>query len=78
MDAVMKAPLTAEDYQRADKVMLLLMQPQVKSLLDATCAPDPHLRPGSSEPAHWPKRSLTLPTFPLLPCPEFALPCVLH
>ena len=35
MDNVMKAPLTANDYQRADKVMLLLMQPQVKSLLDS-------------------------------------------
>ena len=32
---IMRAPLSADDYQRADKVMLLLMQPQVKSLLDS-------------------------------------------
>ena len=36
MEAVIKAPLTVEDYERVDKVILLLMQPQVKSLLDAT------------------------------------------
>ena len=35
MDTVMRAPLSADDYQRADRVMLLLMQPQVKSLLDS-------------------------------------------
>ena len=27
MDVIMRAPLSADDYQRADKVMLLLMQP---------------------------------------------------
>ena len=27
--------LSAEDYQKADRIMLLLMQPQVKSLLDS-------------------------------------------
>ena len=35
MDVIMRAPLSADDYQRADRVMLLLMQPQVKSLLDS-------------------------------------------
>ena len=35
MDVIMRAPLSADDYQRADKVMLLLMQPQIKSLLDS-------------------------------------------
>ena len=35
MDVIMRAPLSADDYQRVDRVMLLLMQPQVKSLLDS-------------------------------------------
>ena len=35
MEAVIKALLTVKDYERADKVILLLMQSQVKSLLDA-------------------------------------------
>ena len=35
MDVIMRAPLSADDYQTADRVMLLLMQPQVKSLLDS-------------------------------------------
>ena len=36
MEAVIGAPLLVEDYEKADKVILLLMQPQVKLLLDAT------------------------------------------
>ena len=35
MNVIMQAPLSAEDYQRADRIMLLLMQPQVKNLLDS-------------------------------------------
>ena len=35
MDVIMRAPLSADDYQRADRVIVLLMQPQVKSLLDS-------------------------------------------
>ena len=35
MDVIMGAPLSAEDYERADRVMLLLMQPQVKCLLNS-------------------------------------------
>ena len=35
MNAIMRAPLSAEDYQKADQIMLLLMQPQVKTLLDS-------------------------------------------
>ena len=31
----MRAPMIAEDYQKADRIMLLLMQPQVKTLLDS-------------------------------------------
>ena len=34
MDAIMRKPLSAEDYEKADKIMFLLMQPQVKNLLD--------------------------------------------
>ena len=29
------APLTVADYEKADRVILLLMQPQVKQMLDA-------------------------------------------
>ena len=35
MDAIMQKPLSAEDYEKADRIMLLLMQPQVKTLLDS-------------------------------------------
>ena len=35
MELIMGAPLSAEDYERADWVMLLLMQPQVKCLLNS-------------------------------------------
>ena len=35
MNIIMRAPLSAEDYQKADRIMLLLMQPQVKSHLDS-------------------------------------------
>ena len=35
MDIIMGAPLSAEDYERADRIMLLLMQPQVKCLLNS-------------------------------------------
>ena len=34
MEVIIGAPLLAEDYECADKFMLLLMQPQVKNLLD--------------------------------------------
>ena len=35
MDAIMRKPLSTEDYKKADRIMLLLMQPQVKTLLDS-------------------------------------------
>ena len=35
MELIMDAPLSAEDYERADKFMLLLMQPQVKDMLNS-------------------------------------------
>ena len=35
MDKIMQKPLNAEDYEKADRIMLLLMQPQVKTLLDS-------------------------------------------
>ena len=35
MLANIASPLTVEDYERADRVILLLMQPQVKQMLDA-------------------------------------------
>ena len=35
MDAIMWKPLSAEDYEKADRIMLLMMQPQVKTLLDS-------------------------------------------
>ena len=31
----MRKPLSAEDYEKADRIMLLMMQPQVKTLLDS-------------------------------------------
>ena len=30
------APLLVEDYEKADKIILLLIQPQVRQMLDAT------------------------------------------
>ena len=35
MDAIMRKPLSAEDYEKADRIMLLMMQPQVKTLLNS-------------------------------------------
>ena len=35
MDTIMRKPLSAEDYEKADRIMLLMMQPQVKTLLDS-------------------------------------------
>ena len=35
MELIIGAPLSAEDYESADQVMLLLMQPQVKCLLNS-------------------------------------------
>merc|ERR1711867_126947 len=35
MNEIMRKPLSAEDYEKADRIMLLLMQPQVKTLLDS-------------------------------------------
>ena len=35
MEVTKSAPLTANDYERADRIMFLLMQPQVKTLLNS-------------------------------------------
>ena len=35
MDVIIGAPLSADDYEHADQIMLLLMQPQVKCLLSS-------------------------------------------
>ena len=35
MEIIIGAPLSAEDYECADKFMLLLMQPQVKNMLNS-------------------------------------------
>ena len=35
MDVIIGAPLSADDYERAHRIMLLLMQPQVKCLLNS-------------------------------------------
>ena len=35
MDLIIRKPLSAEDYEKADRIMLLMMQPQVKTLLDS-------------------------------------------
>ena len=35
MEDIIGAPLSAEDYECADKFMLLLMQPQVKNMLNS-------------------------------------------
>ena len=36
MRANIGAPLSVEDYEKADRIILLLIQPQVKQMLDAT------------------------------------------
>ena len=35
MDAIIRKPLSTEDYEKADKIMFLLMQPQVRTILDS-------------------------------------------
>ena len=48
-----KKPLSAEDYKKADRIMLLLMQPQVKTLLDS--------QPGGKEKVKTIQGMFTLP-----------------
>ena len=35
MEAIMQKPLSIEDYEKADMIMFLLMQTQVRTLLDS-------------------------------------------
>ena len=53
MDEIIQKPLSAEDYDKADKIMYLLMQPQVRTLLDS--------QPGRKEKVKTIQGMFTLP-----------------